>query len=130
MKSLIIGLTLLSSVSVFAANNCESLTGQYNCNYQGQDLALTVSVVGEEFKASIAGDEMILTLDGLAHKSDASDDVQKATCSAKKQIVDVESSFRGELTALLSFAKTTSGITYTIVDGNNKSIVLKCLKTK
>lgn len=128
MKSLIIALALLSSVSAFAANNCEALKGSYSCNYQGQNLDLNVSVNGPAFKASIAGEDMEATLDGVARKASASDDVQKASCL--KGSANIESSFKGELQSLVTLTKTAKGLEYVLVEKTGKSITLDCLKTK
>jgi hypothetical protein len=130
MKSLIIGLTLLSSFSVFAGNNCESLTGSYKCNYQGQDYSLEVSVVGKNFSANIANEEMAATLDNQTRRSNTSDDDVRGRCSVKKQAIELETYFRGELTALVSFTKTASGLSYALVEEGNKSVMFQCAKIK
>ena len=130
MKKLIMGLALVTSMSALAGTglqDCKSLLGNYSCQYQDQnvDLSISKNAAANSIKISIAGEGQDFVLDGASHKSSVDDSQNVAECKAKKEIV-IDNFFRGELKGSFSVLKTVEGVTYTMIQGHGPSVALTC----
>lgn len=130
MKTIIMALALLSSVSAFATGrDCAGLIGSYSCSYHGEKLPLILSLVDTyRIKLEFAGETEVFMADGLSHKAEKGSDYVKVTCSAEE--VSIENTYRTQTTALVSISKTATGVDYVLVQQGRDGVELSCVKVK
>ena len=129
LNALFLGITLTFSTiltSVFAGT-CDDLTGNYSCQFHGQNVPLYIDVNSNTQTATIEidGQKREYTVDGQIHDSMNDDSQYMATCENQELTID---NYLGErLMASASISATQEGVSYTLVKQQN-ALQLSCSK--
>lgn len=116
----------LSSVSAFAdVSGCQTILGDYKCDYEGETITLSVQPVSaSELSVAIDDEGEVITVDGNVQRSTVSDDEYVATCDPKNGLNMIHA-FKNRPSQTVSISPTSTGVIYSIP---SKNVSLSCTK--